>query len=54
MRKHRLEIRFLRIPGIRFWRNVPRGKKRDKSILCGSLRVYGRENIRRLSAVEKD
>lgn len=53
MSKHRLEIRFLRIQGIRFWKNLPRGIKRDKLILSGSSHVYGREDIRRLFAVKR-
>lgn len=53
MSKHRLEIRFLRIQGIRFWKNLPRGIKRDKLILSGGLHVYGREDLRRLFAVKR-
>lgn len=54
MSKHRLEIRFLRIQGIRFWRNFPRGIERDKFILSGSLHVCGTEDMRRLFAVKRD
>lgn len=53
MSKRRLEIRFLGIQGIRFWKNLPRRIKRNKLILSGSLHVYGREDIRRLFAVKR-